>query len=504
MSNSPESLSQPSAEANVKSILEWLALTHGGPEPADPDQLYRQLLLLRETPLPPNQQVKLLDLLYRQAERIVEAEYPGLREAALPVSRRLRQRVRLILKLLETLTQDYFNSLSELFDPQGKNVTRSPQTTLRQVMHCVDWQIRINHLIASPTGIGLWQQLHAAFGTARRLGIADTLGSRGEASIQQIYTATLLAAIAQPASFSGEELELIHAYIKRSAITFALSEIPPAASPCIFWIDLDKDFPAHALTRRIPSADTQVLYFSCDAIADKLRTDQALLNQGVSAASLGLPPLADSRTGRGVLRRLENLWGRPVKRKFPRRRQSYRTRICAGFNNLWRMLKTPGADVELSEWMVINESPDGYALMHMAGHTHRLRVGDIAALQPTGDHAEAKPIWHICIVRWALSENPEHIELGLQLLASHAVAARLATPGLPANQGIPALLLPEAAPLRPAQSLIVATGSFNDDKRKIVALVEKENLEIREIQTVSLDEQTSRIEVFSVSASATE
>ncbi|MFZ2267214.1 MAG: hypothetical protein WAV95_06515 [Azonexus sp.] len=496
----PDALSPQSNEANIKSILDWLALAHSRQEAGDPDQLYRQLLLLRETPIPTGQNVKLLDLLYRQAERIIDAERPSLREASLPVSRRIRQRVRVILKLLETLTQDYFNTLSELFDPQCTALTRAPQTTLRRVMHCIAWQIQISHLIASPPGIGLWQQAHAAFGTARRLGVADTSGPRGEASIQQVYTNTLLAAIAQPASFSAEELELIGNYIERTGTSPGLTATPPADCSSIFWIDLDKDFPAHALARRIPSADTQVLYFSCDAIARKIREDLTLLNQGIAASSIGLPALADNRSGKSVLRRLEALWGQPGKRKFPRRRQSYRTHLCAGFNNLWRLLKTPGSEAEFSEWMVINESPDGYALMHMSGHTHRLRVGDIAAIQPTGERAENNPVWHICIVRWAVSENPEHIELGLQLLASHATAAQIIQPGSREARSISALILPEAPPLRPQQALIVQTGTIKDDKLKIVVMVEKGNLEIREMQATSLDEQTSRIEVFSVEA----
>lgn len=500
MSQPPETLAPESTEANIKSILEWLALAHGRQDAGDPDQLYRQLLLLRETPMPTGQNVKLLDLLYRQAERIIDAERPGLRETSLPVSRRIRQRVRVLMKLLETLTQDYFNTLAELFDPQCTTLTRAPQTTLRRIMHCISWQIHINHLIASPSGIGLWQQAHAAFSTARRLGVAENSGPRGEDSIQQVYTNALLAAIAQPASFSADELDLIDQYIERSSTSPCLTATPPADSSAIFWIDLDKDFPAHALTRRIPSADMRVLYFSCDAIASKIRNDLALLKQGIAATNINLPSQAGTRGGKSVLRRLEHIWGQPAKRKFPRRRQSYRAHVCAGFQNLWRLLKSPGSEIEFSEWMVINESPDGYALMHMTGHTHRLRVGDIAAIQPMGDHAEKTPTWHICIVRWAISENPEHIELGLELLASHAIAAHVVLPGRGETQTIPAMILPEAPPLRPAQALIVQTGAISDEKRKIVVLVETGNIEVREVRPTRLDEQTSRIEIFSVEA----
>lgn len=494
----PKNFAPQPMEANIKSILEWLALAHGHQEACEPEQLYHQLLLLRETPVPSGQNLKLLDLLYRQAERIIEAERPALREVSLPVSRRVRQRIRLILKLLETLTQDYFNTLSELFDPQRTSPTRPPQTTLLRVMRCLAWQIHINHMIASPIGVGLWQQANAAFGTAFRLGIADTIGPRGEASIQQIYTDTLLIAITQPASFSAEELELINQYVERRGISPKLITTPPDENNSIFWVDLDKDLPAQALARRPPPADTPVLYFSCDAIARKLREDLALLNRGIKANGIGLPPLADSRAGKSVLRRLETCLGQPAKRKFSRRRQSYRAHLCAGFSNLWRRLGSPEAEIEVSEWMVINESPDGYSLMHVAGHTHRLRVGDIAAIQPTGERAEKNAVWHICLVRWALSENPEHIELGLQLLASHALAAQIIVPGASQAQKLPALIVPAAPPLRPTQAMIVQTGTLDDDPRKFVALMTGNNLEIREFRSLSLDEQTSRIEVISV------
>ena len=68
MSATPEALSPSSSETNIKSILEWLALAHGRTGAEDADQLYRQLLLLREAPIPNAQRLKLLDLLYRRSE----------------------------------------------------------------------------------------------------------------------------------------------------------------------------------------------------------------------------------------------------------------------------------------------------------------------------------------------------------------------------------------------------------------------------------------------------
>jgi hypothetical protein len=78
--------------------------------------------------------------------------------------------------------------------------------------------------------------------------------------------------------------------------------------------------------------------------------------------------------------------------------------------------------------MVTNESPDGYALMHMSGQTDDVRIGDIIALQAVDEQTGMSQAWHICIIRWAISENPEHIELGLQILAPSATAVELAPP----------------------------------------------------------------------------
>lgn len=498
MSILPEISSPPATEASIKNLLEWLALAHGRVGAEDADQLYRQLLLLREAPVPSAQRIKLLDLLYGHAERIVNAELPRLHQVSLPVSRKLRQRVKLMLELLAILTQDYFNTLAVLFDPDGANTLRAPHISLRRAMHAIAWQIRIYHLVAAPTGIGLWQQLHAALRNARRLGLDNVSGPRGEAGIQRIYTNILLAAIAQPASFSSAELEFINDYIEFNPLSLELLDTPPPGSKAIFWIDLGKDFPAHALIRRAPTADSQILYFSPDAMAQGAIQHRTELAKGIPASALGLPPFADTHAGQGVLQRLAALWGHPVKRKFPRRRQSYRANLCLGLDKLWQLVKTPDANVITSEWMVTNESPDGYALMHMSGNTEDLRIGDIVALQSLGERTETPADWHVCIIRWAISENPEHVELGLQLLAPKAIAAEITQPFDLASGNIAALILPQTPPLRLAESLVVPIGTLKENTGRIVVMVEKGNLEIREVRATSLDEQTSIIEVFSV------
>jgi len=144
--------------------------------------------------------------------------------------------------------------------------------------------------------------------------------------------------------------------------------------------------------------------------------------------------------------------------------------------------------------MVTNESPDGYALMHLSGKTSRLGAGDIVALR-----TENSEDWQVCIVRWALSENPEHLELGLQILATRATPAIVAFPAHgDASERQPGLLLPQLLPLRPAETLIVRTGTTQDGLRRMVLMIEQGNLEVREVRATHLDEQTSSIEVVGI------
>jgi len=498
MSTEPEDFSQQNLEANIKGILEWLALAHGRTGAEDGDQLLRQLLALREAPLPTHQRIKLLDMLSAHAERIVHAELPQLQNITLPVSRKLRQRVKTIIDVLATLAQDYFNTLGDLFDPRASSPQRPPHLSLRRAMYAIAWQIQITHLVAAPTSAGLWQQLHGAFRSARRLGLDEVPGPKGSASVRRVYTDILLAAIAQPASFSATELNFIREYIERNTLSVDLLDAPPLEGRGIFWVDLDKDFSAHALVRRLPAADARALYFCCDALAEGAARHRTELKKGVSAALLGLPEFAETHAGHGVLRRLVALWGNPAKRKFPRRRQSYRANLCLGLNNLWRLIKNPETPIVASEWMVTNESPDGFSLMHMSGITEALRIGDIVALQAMDDHAEATPIWHICITRWVISENPEHIELGLELLAPRAIAAEVAQPRELGTGRTAALLLPETPPLHPTESLVLPSGILKENGGRIIVMVEGNNFEVREVRATQLNEQSSSIEVFSV------
>ena len=212
-------------------------------------------------------------------------------------------------------------------------------------------------------------------------------------------------------------------------------------------------------------------------------------------SQIGLPEFAGTPPGRGVMRRLISHWGDPGKRRFPRRRQNYRAALCTGLGNLWQMFHAKESlPVDTSSWMIINESPDGYAVMHVSGKTGPITVGDVTAIRTeTGDN------WQICLVRWALSENQEHFELGLQIIATRAIPAILAAPATASTpEPLSVLVLPEIPALRAAEMLVVPTGTLDNQTRNLILMLEKENLEIREVRSTGLNEQNGQIEVFTI------
>ena len=195
------------------------------------------------------------------------------------------------------------------------------------------------------------------------------------------------------------------------------------------------------------------------------------------------------------MRRLIVPSGEPGKRRFPRRRQNYRAVLCSGLHNLWHLFQEgEAAAVDTSSGMITNESPDGYAVMHVSGKIGDISVGDVTAIKIWADSA-----WQGCIVRWALSENQEHLELGLQILATRAVPALLALPAeINTLSRVSVLVLPKIQALHSSEMLVVPSGALENQPLKLVLVIEMDNIEVREMKSTHLDEQNSQIEVFSI------
>lgn len=502
--------------ADLRSIFAWLATPPAARIDDDLSALRAHLTALRDAVGTPQERAHALDSLYTRCMALAEKLTPSLSAVELPVPRRTRQTVRGMQSALQLLATSLARGEPAPDEAPPGAPYDLPDQQERQLWRCLNVLSRhllISHLVAAPAGVGIWQQLHAAYALARRLRLAEKTPEGERCTLQHVYYAAVLIGCAQPSAFTPREIDFIAAYLERFA-----DEVEPLAGGGakiaeiteigdepggLFWIDPLRDAAGFAWARKPPAPDTQALLFSCDRLAVLLQRQLAALDAGRTPQQIGLPALAASAAGRGVLRRLAGYWGNPLKRRFQRRRQNYRAALCCGLDNLWQLLRDGNASTaEVSNWMITNESPDGFALMHVAGKTGKLAVGDVAAIR-----TEAATGWQICIARWALSDNPEHFELGLQVLAPRAQPVRFARPKDGAAGGLfpqllSALLLPRLPPLRETETLIVPSDRIPAPPTKLVLVLEQENVAVREVLTTRLEEQTASIEAYAIQPDA--
>ena len=76
--------------------------------------------------------------------------------------------------------------------------------------------------------------------------------------------------------------------------------------------------------------------------------------------------------------------------------------------------------------------------------------------------------------------------------------AYLVVPASPEVVRLPVLILPGIKVLGSSEMLVAASGKLENHSETLVLVIEKENIEIREVRRTALDEQNSRIEVFSI------
>lgn len=488
--NSGDLRDEELAMIDIKAILDWLA-TPVSIRPEDElAPLFTHLTALRETTTTANQRHKVLDLLYGRVRGAVERLLPELVGVSLPLSRRTRQLVRGMQNILQMIAEDYLDTINDLDERLIRGLRRPAELTLWRAIDALAMHLQISDYCASPPAPGIWDRLHRAYRTALEYDVADSVIHGSPDTPHLAYQRALLLACAQPASYTSREIGFVIDYVSRfgelAKIGIASDEMPENG---LFWIEPGRDAPPVAAVRRPPVAGAVSL--QCIDIARLAQKQVAGLESGDGPERHDLPATAATSAGIGVLRRLAHYWGQAGKRRFSRRRQNTRALLCIGLAALWQLFREEETRAgELSSWMITNESPEGYALMHVSGKTSRVTAGDVVALR-----SEDSDDWQICIVRWALSENPEHLEIGLQILANRATPALLAVAGEDQQS---ALLLPPVAPVRLSESLIVPTGTSQAARNRLVLMIERENVEIRELVATHLDEQTAAVEVISV------
>lgn len=487
----PISLSAMQQSDALQKVLLPLSAAPSGADMETLDALQRALEILAGIDLKPLQRHKILELFLLRASQIQSVLTDELQAATLPMPMVTRLHADRLINILGLLAQGILTIAATASAGWRQDRRNEPPHAIGQAMQCWHRQIQISALIGAPAPSGLWQ---LALGALHR-----TSNQEAKTRLGDEFSRMLALTVAQPESFTPRELTFLIDYLQGISPPLTWLTSPAPLPPNTYWLDPVRHLPPHALARRRPPPlQSAIFFFDCTALARQAREHLKQLADGAPPATLGLPAALAAEDYRNALACAANRWSGPDKRQHGRRTGNYRVEVCAHSGTLWRLLSGDIGSVAstaplhaASNWLVTNESPEGYAMLHVAGHCAGLRTGTALGVR----HADTDE-WRVCLVRWAKSENPEHVELGLELLAPTARAVRLAYRGTAAP--VPALLLPALPALQRGEALLTARGHFVPGAFTLLA-DDTTGIRLFDCETGMLAMCTASIELFEFS-----
>jgi hypothetical protein len=456
------------AEPGADELAAWLA-TLPGHDPAGAARLLiDKLVAINHAAGSPRTRLRLLDMLRERIESLVPRLERELEDATLPLAPQLRETAYFIEKLLKELGAGY--TAAVLNSPRtwlAFGLKRQIHAPLVRAMDLLSRRLLLTHRLYARSPGGVWAELHQLYGLARELGLESRQAESPPTSAGALYRNTLLLTFAEPARLMPGELTLVQDYLLRFGALAEILHSPPDAKPRgIFLIDPRRDRPGIAASKRKDegsSAFERVL--SARALVERLESQFVRLQSGVSPDTLGLPEEAGRVAYRALLRRLAGNWRGERRKRSARLRFHPRVAVHIGLNSAWEALG-PGAKPctkpeKASEWVIVNESAGGFALRLMNGRTGHVAVGDVLLVQSRERGAQ-----YGCIVRRVVSNNPDHLEIGVQQLAPRVLAAVALLDSREGDQGVKALFCP-ALPGRDQPALLVVPAGVRTSHRDL-------------------------------------
>jgi hypothetical protein len=479
----------------LQEALAWLGTPPENDALGDLGPLRTHLDALAKLSIPPLQYLKILELFQSRANPTGIAVKPLLLDATLPLPDRLRTVAQGLMDVYGLLAAGYLHAARNLAPSRLQAVNRSPAQLCAHGLSNLAQQYEVALLVSTASPPDLWRTANDLFRLVHLgLPMDGTLPVEAERADRTMKSILALSAV-QPENFSPREIAFLAEYLRAQAACIDIHL--PSARDDAFWLDPVRDQRPVAAVRRPPPGGAPVWHFSCTELSRTAREHLSLLADGERPEALGLPTTAISPDYRSALARAEATWAVPPRRQTNRRRNGYRVQVCTHLGPIWRQLRGTAtgeqAEIELpaSDWMILNESPSGYAIMHVAGALAGLVAGGALGLRASPDHP-----WHICLVRWARSDNPVHIELGIEVVAPHAEAVHMARSGSSGTGApVPALLLPPLPGLRRGETLLTARGTFEPGRFTLIGETSS-GIRVAECAAHQLSQHTACVELF--------
>ncbi|MEW5942271.1 MAG: hypothetical protein AB1710_00280 [Pseudomonadota bacterium] len=475
--------------------------------------------------------LKLLELYRSTIHRLLpalEAQFSGL---PLPLPEKARQIANQTRQLQVELANGYKLILLDYINHRaGFGTDRLLPLVVERALASLSRILTVCYQTYAPTPAGVWSEIHQLFRYAAQEKIQDEpVADMGrQSSISLAYKQILLLTLVDPYRLMQGEAGKVMEYLTHFGSHAQLQPLAQTSNPAaLFLVRLDSDKPPKALAHNaaITDARTDILLNTIE-LARMLHHQILRLETGDSPKSLFLPDDAKDPAYQGMLRRMLKHWGVAPKRIFKRTLKEAgmgvhadsRMEICSGIRTIYYFLngKKPFVPPELakkaeeneitlqfptaaleagsqrtfttSEWAIVNESAGGLAIRKASTAPTDTTVGEVIGL-----HAKQTGTWNIGVVRWVHSENPDHLEMGTQMLAPRASPAAI-KPVIASAAAVfqAALLLPEIPSLKQPASIVAPRGTFQP-QREFHLLQDGSTQAIRATKLV---EQTTSFDLF--------
>lgn len=321
---------------------------------------------------------------------------------------------------------------------------------------------------------GLWVDLHQTYNYALRNGLKEVVpeGSRHMLSLEQIYLATLLLALADPYHFPQSELPWAKDVIARYANLAHLypADGESAGGAGLFLIEVNTDSPPRPLAREPhPTNPRWELLLSTTDLAKHLALLGSHLRGQEDVEKLGLPEAARDPAYLSMLHRLKLAWGASLQRMAQRRSHPHAREfeISFGLKAVHSLISPPSPSDTIHygtlagestpssvSCKTVNDSMGGLSLRY-SGSGIQIRVGDVVGLR------QGNTNWSVGVVRWFRIPKNGELFFGVQLLAPQADAVQLRR--MDNGRIWPALLLLPNPVTRQAPMLLSLPSSFGPD-----------------------------------------
>ncbi len=399
-----------------------------------------------------------------EAQRVLPALEESVSAAALPLNNEVHLDALAADNLLKALAAGYLSLAMQI---SAKRLSDSLRELLNNALTRATSNLFRRQQLAyrayAQASSSSWLHLHEAYRIARA---HDLLGrNKASDSVETNYYAALLLALADPTKFPRSSMPVLQEHalkMARVVMLYPLLGRSLKPSGAMFLVRPVDGRPARAFGREGDAAPSEADFvLDCNPAVGELRREIAEREAGQQ--SPGEPNTGDDELS--LLRTLLAMWrGHPV-RRFNRTRFKPRGELVAGIEDLLAalngvVLMRRQSDAQLaggswplvSEWIITDESPDGFGVRFLKGQVRHIDVGDVVAFRP-----RERGLLHVCLVRRVSNIGPTRLELGLQELAPSAQLQALPQNGNGDSTGV---LLPKMPCYRNAPGLIVRPGSI--------------------------------------------